>query len=88
MAEISKRHTLFLDGNKKVSISGVESVNSIFDKEVEVTLSDRRLVIKGAGLNASKLNVEEGTLSVEGEEISSVNYFAKGQKLSLKRLFK
>lgn len=44
MAEISKRHTLVIDGNKKVSISGVESVNSIFDKEVEVALSDRRLV--------------------------------------------
>ena len=81
MAEISKRHTLVIDGNKKVSISGVESVNSIFDKEVEVALSDRRLVIKGSGLNASKLNVEE-------EEISSVNYYANSQKLSLKRLFK
>ena len=81
MAEISKRHTLVIDGNKKVSISGVESVNSIFDKEVEVALSDRRLVIKGSGLNASKLNVE-------GEEISSVNYYANSQKLSLKRLFK
>lgn len=89
MAEISKRHTLVIDGNKKVSISGVESVNSIFDKiEVEVALSDRRLVIKGSGLNASKLNVEEGTLSIEGEEISSVNYYANSQKLSLKRLFK
>lgn len=87
MAEISKRHTLVIDGNKKVSISGVESVNSIFDKEVEVALSDRRLVIKGSGLNASKLNVEEGTLSIEGEEISSVNYYANSQKLSLKRLF-
>lgn len=88
MAEISKRHTLVIDGNKKVSIRGVESVNSIFDKEVEVALSDRRLVIKGSGLNASKLNVEEGTLSIEGEEISSVNYYANSQKLSLKRLFK
>ena len=53
MAEISKRHTLVIDGNKKVSISGVESVNSIFDKEVVLALSDRRLVIKGSGLNAS-----------------------------------
>ena len=35
MAEISKRHTLVIDGNKKVSISGVESVNSIFEKELE-----------------------------------------------------
>ena len=51
-------------------------------------MSDRRLVIKGSGLNASKLNVEEGTLSIEGEEISSVNYYANSQKLSLKRLFK
>lgn len=88
MAEIVKRHTLVVDNNKKVSISGVESVNSIFEKEVEVTLAGHRLVIKGTGLNASKLNVEEGTLSVEGEEISSVNYYAKGQRLSLKRIFK
>ena len=45
----------------------MESVNSIFDKEVEVALSDRRLVIKGSGLNASKLNVEEGLFPLRGE---------------------
>lgn len=88
MSEISKKHTLVVDNCKKISLSGVETVNSIFDKEVEVTLSDRRLTIKGVGLNASKLNVDEGTMSIEGEEIVSVSYAAKGQKLSLKRLFK
>lgn len=60
MAEISKRHTLVIDGNKKVSISGVESVNSIFDKEVEVALSDRRLVIKARGSTQASLTWRRG----------------------------
>lgn len=88
MAEIAKKHTLVVDNCKKMSLSGVESVNSIFEKEIEVTLANHRLVIKGVGLTASKLNVEEGTLSIEGEDVSSVNYYAKGQKMSLKKLFR
>ena len=87
--EISnKKHTLVIDANKKVTMTGLVGIVSIFEKEIEVLTIDNKIVLKGAGLSASKLDVEDGTLVVNGEFISSVTYFQKNQKITLKGIFK
>jgi len=88
METINKKHSLVIDANKKVTMTGLVSIVSIFEKEIEVLSVDNKIVIKGMGLTASKLDVEDGTLVVEGEFISSVAYFQKHQKITLKGIFK
>ena len=88
METTKKRHTICIDNNQKATLTGLTAVVSIFDKEIEVTSQDSRIIIRGNNLTASKLNVEDGTLTIEGNYISSVVYTLKLQKLSLKGMFK
>jgi sporulation protein YabP len=88
MVETVKKHTLIIDNCKKVSLTGLTGVVSIFEKEIEVTTENQRIIIKGSGLNANKLNVEDGTLVVDGDFIASVTYTDKAKRLSLKGMFK
>ncbi len=88
MVDTVKKHTLIVDNCKKVSLSGLTSVVSIFEKEIEVTTENQRVIIRGVGLNANKLNVEDGTLVVEGDFVASITYTDKAKRLSLKGMFK
>ncbi len=88
MVDTVKKHTLVIDNCKKVSLTGLTGVVSIFDKEIEVTTENQRVIIRGNGLNANKLNVEDGTLVVDGDFVASVTYTDKTKRLTLKGMFK
>lgn len=88
MGEQVRKHSVAIDGSSKILISGVVSVNSLCDKEVDLALADCRLVIKGGGLNANKLSVDEGTIAIDCESIVSLSYVAKRGKMSLSKIFK
>lgn len=88
METAKKRHTICIDNNQKATLTGLTGVVSIFDKEIEVTTQDSRIIIRGNSLTASKLNVEDGTLTIEGSYISSVIYTQKRQKISFRGMFK
>lgn len=87
MTETAKTHTLFVDGNKVV-VTGIEQVLSIFDKEICLNLGDKKLSIKGDGLSADKLDVNNGAMTAKCQKITSVSYFDGGKKFSFKGMFK
>lgn len=83
-----KRHTIYIDDNKKAVLTGLSKVVSIFDREIEVTTATERITVRGVGLTASELNVAEGKLVIEGERIYSVVYSGQNKKINLKGMFK
>ena len=83
-----KKHTIYVEDNKKAVLTGLSRVVSIFDKEIEVATPSERITVRGNGLTASELNVTEGKLVIEGEYISSVVYSGQAKKISLRGMFK
>ena len=59
-------HHLILEGRARLSISGVEDVESFDESGVVCRTSKGTLVVKGSGLHVDRLNLEGGELSVEG----------------------
>lgn len=61
-------HNLILENRKKLSISGIEDVESFNEEEIVlVTISHGMLVIKGTQLHINKLSVDSGDVSITGE---------------------
>ena len=68
-----KPHLLTLDGRRKLSISGVEEVESFDEQEIVMRTVAGGLVVTGAGLSVSRLSVEQGDVSVNGR-IDALRY--------------
>lgn len=66
-------HNLILEGRKKLTLTGVSDVDSFDDRAVVAYTSYGELTIKGKDLHISKLSLESGELSLDGE-ISSMSY--------------
>ena len=67
------RHTLLLDDREKLTVNGVQDVESFDDETVILYTSHGMLTIKGVDFRINKLSVESGEVVVEGE-IDSVVY--------------
>lgn len=65
--------TLTLENRERLAITGVEKVESFNNESVMLATNKGRLTIKGVNLSISKLNVEEGRLTVNGN-INSLLY--------------
>ena len=65
--------TLTLENREKLAIVGVEKVDSFNNESVILATNKGRLTIKGSNLSISRLNVEEGKLTVNGN-INSLLY--------------
>ncbi len=60
-------HTIILEDRKLLSISGVNDIDS-FDENTVVLYTDMgELTVHGANLHISKLNVDTGELTMDGE---------------------
>ena len=87
----ASRHSLHLERRESVTVTGMIDVIS-FDEETVIGETEMGvIIIRGLNLHVSKINLENGELSVFGE-ISGVNYedqsgYTKGKSL-LGRLFK
>lgn len=66
-------HNLILEERKRLSVSGVTDVDSFDEQTVIAYTVKGEITIKGWDLHVSKLNLEQGELSVDGE-ISSLTY--------------
>lgn len=84
--QVDKKHSVFISENT-VNINGVESVVSLFDKEVEVNTVAGRVTVSGQGLNATKLAVDEGVINLSADKIFSVKY-GETKKFALNKIFK
>ena len=59
-------HTLIMEGRKRLSISGVEDVESFDEEAIIVHTTKGMLIIRGEGLHIEKLTLDGGDLAVEG----------------------
>jgi len=83
---------LALVDRKSLDLEGVLNVDSFDEREIILDTNMGKLFLKGEGLHVVKLNLEEGTLSMQGF-VSSIEYkegkTAKGKgKSLLKRIMK
>ncbi|MDD4839572.1 MAG: YabP/YqfC family sporulation protein [Clostridia bacterium] len=70
---IQRSHSLRLDSNKALSMSGVKNVPTFNDKQIVVELGNQNLLVGGDNLNISSLDLEGGTMSANGH-ITSLRY--------------
>jgi sporulation protein YabP len=65
-----RSHSILMENRQKVSITGVQDVDS-FDESTVILVTDLGYItLHGVDLHISKLNLEEGQLIVEGEVIA------------------
>lgn len=69
----SRVQNLILENREKLSVSGVIDVESFNDETVIVETELGILVVKGANLHISKLNLDSFELNIEGD-IDSCEY--------------
>ena len=67
------KHTLLLEDREKLTVSGVEDVESFDDETVVLYTTQGMLTVKGVDFRINKLSVESGEVIVEGE-LDSILY--------------
>lgn len=84
---LAQEHKLTLDDRGKLTVSGVEDVES-FDEQAIVLVTVRGvLIVRGSGLHLQSLNLDGGCVTVDGI-VDSLVYEASRQTGSLlRRLF-
>ena len=59
-------HHLILEGRARLTVSGVEDVES-FDENVVIVLTTKGLLtVKGSGLHIDRLSIDNGEINLEG----------------------
>ncbi len=61
-----EQHRMIMSGREKISISGVEDVDSFEDDKIIAYTTEGVMTIKGAQFRINRLNVESGELEIEG----------------------
>ncbi len=77
---------LELIGRKKLSMTGVSSVDGFTEQSLKLTVNGSKVIINGENVKVTSYNKANGNLTAEGE-ISEIKYNAKSRPL-VKRLFK
>ena len=84
---MKKPHLLTLDNRRVLTLTGVEDVPGFDEQTISIKLSDASLVVKGAGLHISKLNLESGDVVIDGT-VSSLQYLGASSGSLRSRLFR
>lgn len=85
---VAKKHTVIVDYNVCVKLSGVINIISYDEKNIEVKLSDNLLVITGEKFDIVSLDLDSGNVIINGR-LNSMRYAGKHEKIGLfKRLMK
>lgn len=79
--QTNKNQNIILENREKLSISGVDHVDSFNDNTITVLTNKGLLTIKGHSLNISKLNLDDGNVVIEGS-VNSIVYSDKGSSKS------
>ena len=83
--EDAKLQTALIEQQKKITMTGVESVDAFSDRQIALTLDNGKAVIAGENLKIINFAKSTGNFSAVGK-ISGVRFVSKQEKLS-KRLF-
>lgn len=85
---VAKKHTVTVEYNVCVKLSGVINIISYDDKNIEVKLSDNFLVITGEKFDIVSLDLDSGNVIINGR-LHSMHYVSKHEKIGFfKRLLK
>ena len=84
--EENKLQTLTVEQQKKLTMTGVVSVDGFNDETVTVTLNEGRMQILGEGLKVLAFSKTTGNLIIDGK-IITIKFALKKQPL-VKRLLK
>lgn len=78
------KHILSVEGRKKLTLEGVQHVGSFDEQEIALDTNMGYLQLKGEGMHITHLNLDDGSLVVEGF-INGLEYVegrtAKGSKV-------
>lgn len=66
-------HGVIMEGREKLSVSGVEDMESFDEANVVLYTAKGTLIIRGAGLHIEKLSIDGGELTVQGR-VDSLSY--------------
>jgi len=66
-------HNIILEGRERLSVSGVEDVESFDDETIVIYTSRGTLTVRGRGMRIEKLSVDLGELTVDGT-INALEY--------------
>ena len=82
-------HNVIMESRKKVSVSGVDDVESFDDGEIVMGTAQGILIIRGKELRIEKLSLDSGDVTIEGI-IDKLEYEenAKASDGLFSRLFK
>lgn len=87
----ANRHAIIMEKREHISITGVTDVLSFDEDSIIADTEMGLLVLKGANLHVSKLNLDDGEVIVDGQ-IDSLEYndgqLMKGKSSFLSKLFK
>ena len=78
--------SLILEDRKRLSLTGVESVDGFSETLLKLTINKSKVEIKGASIKITAFNKSSGNLSATGS-FTDIRFNAKKQPL-LKRIFK
>lgn len=84
---VKKPHTLVLDNRSVLSLTGVEDVPGFDEQTINIKTSEATLVVKGASLHISKLNLDSGEVVIDGR-ISSLQYLGSSSGSLRSKLFR
>ena len=71
-----KNQNILIEDRNRISVSGVEQVDSFNETTISLSTIKGKLIIKGEELNISKLNLDEGSVKISGM-INSISYISK-----------
>lgn len=71
-----RNQNVFLEDRKKLSITGVEQVESFNDNIIILVTIKGVITIEGEKLNINKLNLDDGNVKIDGS-ISGIVYSSK-----------
>ncbi|MBU5257281.1 sporulation protein YabP [Tissierella praeacuta] len=71
-----RNQNIMVEDREKMTVTGVEQVESFNDNTIILTTVKGGMTIKGEGLNIAKLNLDDGSVKIEGK-INGVNYMNK-----------
>ena len=59
-------HNVIMENREKISISGVENVESFDEERITIETTEGVLTLEGEKLHINSLSVEDGDMSIEG----------------------
>ena len=81
-------HRLTLDGRRRLTVSGVDEVESFDESAIRMTTKGGDLLVRGRGLHIEKLSLDGGDLLVDGTVDALIYQEPEEAASFLSRLFR